>query len=404
LAILFTIIVSISAAGSEYTKDDIRASDTIVYSANQSFTSRIYLLSSDGTVLTYYEYENFHFVDLEVVNGEVYAAEAFAPRLDKINLGTGELDVIVDDWSLYYFYGVAFDGTYFYLDEWDLNRYDINGNKMGTASLDEFIGGAAWDGTYYWTLDDENHVKCWDLSNWPTLNQITENNFIPPSPNCRGLWFDGQYFWTAESFEDALGYIYQFDYDGTIINQWLEPAWSGWGICKVEGNYPPSLPDAPNPEQGAVDVPVDVSLAWSCYDPDDDTLYYDVYCDTISPPALVSTMQSENSYNPPTDFQFNMTYYWRIVAHDSQGDSTVGREWYFTTPDGWMCGDANSDGTLNIFDATFLISYLYMEGPPPDPLHAADVNHDDTVNIFDITYLISYLYMEGPEPECPGAE
>lgn len=67
----------------------------------------------------------------------------------------------------------------------------------------------------------------------------------------------------------------------------------------------------------------------------------------------------------------------------------------------YLCGNTNGDDDINIFDVTYLISYLYMEGPPPDPIESADVNNDSVVNIFDVTYLISYLYMEGPEPNCP---
>jgi len=67
----------------------------------------------------------------------------------------------------------------------------------------------------------------------------------------------------------------------------------------------------------------------------------------------------------------------------------------------YVCGDANGDTIINIFDVTFLISYLYMEGPAPDPIEAGDANGDGTINIFDVTYLIAYLYMEGPEPICP---
>jgi hypothetical protein len=67
----------------------------------------------------------------------------------------------------------------------------------------------------------------------------------------------------------------------------------------------------------------------------------------------------------------------------------------------FVCGDANGDETVNIFDITYIITYLYREGPAPDPLDAADVNNDGTINIFDITYLISFLYLEGPAPNCP---
>jgi len=87
--------------------------DMIVFTANQSWFSRVYLLNLDGSVYNYFEYEFFRLVDFEVVDNEVYIAEAFAPRLEKIDLNTGELDVIIDDWSLYYFYDAAFDGTHF---------------------------------------------------------------------------------------------------------------------------------------------------------------------------------------------------------------------------------------------------------------------------------------------------
>ena len=54
----------------------------------------------------------------------------------------------------------------------------------------------------------------------------------------------------------------------------------------------------------------------------------------------------------------------------------------------YMCGDANGDGEINIFDVTSLISYLYMDGDAPYPLQAGDVNSADVINIFDVTDLI----------------
>ncbi len=67
----------------------------------------------------------------------------------------------------------------------------------------------------------------------------------------------------------------------------------------------------------------------------------------------------------------------------------------------FTCGDCNGDQAINIFDITCIISFLYLGGPPPNPMQAADVNNDSDVNIFDITYLISYLYLGGPDPNCP---
>lgn len=206
----------------------------IVYTAHQEFDSRVYLLRMDGSVVRYFHYPFFRLTDLEVVDGEVYVADAFAPRLDRLDLETGELEVIVDDWSLYYFYGVASDGTSFYLDEWDLNRYDLDGTATGTASFDQDMFGAAWDGSWLWTMEENGQVRCWDISAWPQVTAVPGNDFSAPSADCRGLFWDGEAFWSAESLEGAVGFIYRFDATGQVLAQWLEPAFRGWGACVVE--------------------------------------------------------------------------------------------------------------------------------------------------------------------------
>ena len=63
-------------------------------------------------------------------------------------------------------------------------------------------------------------------------------------------------------------------------------------------------------------------------------------------------------------------------------------------------GNANGDATINIFDITYIIGYLYLGGPAPTPyaLCNGDPNCDCTCNIFDITYVIGYLYLGGPAP------
>ena len=89
------------------------------------------------------------------------------------------------DWSLYYFYDVACDGTYFYLDEWDLNRYDMNGDRVGMASFDEYVLGSAFASGFYWTLNDLNQIRCWDLSGWPSIVEVPGNALVQYSVWCR---------------------------------------------------------------------------------------------------------------------------------------------------------------------------------------------------------------------------
>jgi hypothetical protein len=67
----------------------------------------------------------------------------------------------------------------------------------------------------------------------------------------------------------------------------------------------------------------------------------------------------------------------------------------------YVCGDANSDETVNVGDAVFLIYYIFNDGPAPDPLEAGDANCDGQVNVGDAVYIINFVFNGGPEPCCP---
>jgi hypothetical protein len=68
-----------------------------------------------------------------------------------------------------------------------------------------------------------------------------------------------------------------------------------------------------------------------------------------------------------------------------------------------VCGDANGSGDIDIDDAVFLISYVYLSGPVPDPPETGDLNCDGKIDILDITILVNYLFRGGAEPcsMCP---
>ena len=71
--------------------------------------------------------------------------------------------------------------------------------------------------------------------------------------------------------------------------------------------------------------------------------------------------------------------------------------------DPFMCGDANSDGSVNISDAVYLIAYIFSGGPAPEPPLSGDANCNSTVNISDAVYLIAYIFSGGPAP-CAGCK
>jgi hypothetical protein len=92
-------------------------------------------------------------------------------------------------------------------------------------------------------------------------------------------------------------------------------------------------------------------------------------------------------------------YFLRAVAIDSSDipDSippTI-MVWLDVSP---ARGDANADGVIDIGDVVYLVSYLYRNGPVPNPLEVGDCNCDGIVDVGDVVYLINYLFKGGPPP------
>ncbi len=68
---------------------------------------------------------------------------------------------------------------------------------------------------------------------------------------------------------------------------------------------------------------------------------------------------------------------------------------------GYVCGDANGDGMVNVGDAIYIINFVFKGGPPPVPMNAGDANCDGGVNVGDAVYIINFVFSGGPAPCCP---
>jgi len=107
-----------------------------------------------------------------------------------------------------------------------------------------------------------------------------------------------------------------------------------WNFTTGTGtNVPPTPPANPNPADGASGVDVNADLSWTCLDPENDPLVYDIYFGNSSNPPLVKSNHGSPNYDPGT-MNANGVYYWKIVAKDNQGGQTPGPLWHFTTG-GW---------------------------------------------------------------------
>jgi endonuclease/exonuclease/phosphatase family metal-dependent hydrolase len=112
----------------------------------------------------------------------------------------------------------------------------------------------------------------------------------------------------------------------------------------------------------------DASLKWSS--PSDyNAVYYDVYLhtnkayvDAASQTAKVSAMQTEKSYLPPAELNFNTTYYWRIDSYNSAQIKNIGKTWSFTTaPYSGIAGDITNDGSVDFYDIAKFSAYWCID-------------------------------------------
>jgi hypothetical protein len=63
-------------------------------------------------------------------------------------------------------------------------------------------------------------------------------------------------------------------------------------------------------------------------------------------------------------------------------------------------GDANGDGSINVGDAVYLISFVFKGGPAPTPYAtcSGDANCDCAANVGDAVFIIAYVFKGGPAP------
>jgi Dockerin type I domain len=66
--------------------------------------------------------------------------------------------------------------------------------------------------------------------------------------------------------------------------------------------------------------------------------------------------------------------------------------------DPYICGDANSDATVNVSDAVWIINYVFTGGAAPDPIVAGDANCDGISNVSDAVWIINYVFIGGNIP------
>jgi hypothetical protein len=88
------------------------------------------------------------------------------------------------------------------------------------------------------------------------------------------------------------------------------------------------------------------------------------------------------------------------IYFDDDGDSVIDRTVDPTEiyPPEYTCGDTEGSGSVNVSDIVYLISYVFADGPPPDPVQGGDVDCNAVINVSDIVFLISFVFGDGYAP------
>jgi hypothetical protein len=147
-----------------------------------------------------------------------------------------------------------------------------------------------------------------------------------------------------------------------------------------------------------------VELEWTGGDTDPgDILTYDVYLGTTTPPPLVSQHQAATTYDA-VGLEANATYYWRVVAWDEEGLSSVGPQWVFHT---YAPGDVDLDADVDYDDYVLFLAAFGHSRVQPDYHPVADLDRDGLVSLVDYqlwrqAYGVYVGDPDAPLPTRPG--
>ena len=279
-------------------------------------------------------------------------------------------------------------------------------------------GSWAW-GDIQPDIDDINWIECAVLPcGWMEFDSIPENDIIT-ADHCDGASF---HFYAHNEVNDsnAVGFgICHFDLIPQITDAGVfayPPADPGtypvtveaWDPCPVYGNYtfdvvltnsPMSFTNCPQEE-------LSCSVGWAMQQ---DLGLEGLDCDPVTENIEVIWYPGNYMPHPPTCnngiFEWRPTWEalgvttFEITASDPFGAMAVCTLLVEVRDiPGLFCGDANRDQEVNVSDAVYIINYIFVGGPPPDPMDNANVNCDFTVNVSDAVWIINFVFVGGPPP------
>jgi hypothetical protein len=183
----------------------------------------------------------------------------------------------------------------------------------------------------------------------------------------------------------ALEYLgnYEFRIDLMMVNLYFP-------------NEAPSPVPPAGESEGCTGIEYEFSSVAS--DPEGHQVYYRFDFDDGTITDWLGPYTSGDTCMAPHIWNDTGTFNVKAQAKDEYEKTSAWSESHPILIHSYLAGDANGDLTVNLLDIVFNISFLYMDGPSPDPYASGDANGNGVVNILDIVYQIDYLYQGGPAP------
>jgi hypothetical protein len=171
------------------------------------------------------------------------------------------------------------------------------------------------------------------------ISKTADLSWTCSDPDGNQLTYD-VYFGTANPPPKVTGNVSTAMYDPGTMNigttyYWKITAWDNHSTSKrgplwhFKTNSPPNTPSNQNPTNSSTGTSTNADLTWTCTDPNNDPLKYDIYFGTTSSPPKVVSNQTSTTYDPGT-MSYSTKYFWKIVAWDNHSASTSGPKWSFT--------------------------------------------------------------------------
>jgi len=145
-----------------------------------------------------------------------------------------------------------------------------------------------------------------------------------PPQELKGKGLSENEYYVKDKLSPGTKYYWKVVAKDSKGNSTKGPIWS------FTTSAPPKIPYSPQPSNGSTNVSLNTKLSWSCDDPDDDVLTYDLYVGT----GITLSLQAGNIIGHEyhlLNLSPGTKYYWQIVANDGKGNSTESPIWSFTT-------------------------------------------------------------------------